>query len=434
MKIPVDVSSIYEGERIPEERAHADFGREVGVELLRVADEGEVEDGKVTLVGRDIQDVEAGENLPLGIFIKVAGKNLEEDVEGVFERRLHEFLNYIQGFVHNGSRDTMWCRVSKEAKEAGLKFEHIGKALIDLYKKEYRVIDKMEISFFTDDAEVKKLLDFAREIFAKRDEKIRKIKDEDVDVFYGCMLCQNHAPNHACIISPSRTSNCGAISWLEARAYSKIDPHGYIFEVPKGEVLDKIKGEYSGVDEKIREKSSGVTERLYMHSMFDHPHTSCGCAEAIAFYIPEVDGIGIVDAKFKGKTPFGMDFATLIKQIGVGTPTPGFLGISYAYMKSSRFLQGDGGWSRVVWMPSHLKQELLDYIPEEFKDRIATEKEAPDLESLRKFLGERGEKKEAQEKSGAEVQIPYNTGKKVRVIFENANIRFGKIIFTTIKD
>ncbi len=449
--IPVDVASIYEGERIHTDRAFADLGRELGVELLRVASASEVEDGKVTIIGKDIPEMEKGESLPFGVYIKVAGEKLEEDIEGVFERRIHEFMNYIQGFMHNGSRDLMWCRVSDESAKAGLSLKHIGSALIDLFKKEYKVIEKMEVSFYTKKEEVEELLKNAREVFARRDEKVKSIKDEDVDTFYGCLLCQSHAPNHACIISPSRTSNCGSISWLEAKAAVKIDPHGPIFEVPKGEALEIVKGEYSGVNEKIKEKSSGSTERLYLHSMFEHPHTSCGCAEAIAFYIPEVNGFGIVDSAFKGNTPFGMDFATLIKQIGGGIPTPGFLGISYAYMKSDKFLQGDGGWEKVVWMPSELKEKFSDYIPESVIDKIATEKEAENLESLRNFLldkkhpvlkeeaesikEEEIKEEKVQEKPEAAkaVAVPV-TGRKVKLVFEGASFRIGKLIITSGED
>jgi len=40
----------------------------------------------------------------------------------------------------------------------------------------------------------------------------------------------------------------------------------------------------------------------------------------------------------------------------------------------------------VVWMASDLKDRVSDAIPDEMKDKIATEKEAADLGSLREFL------------------------------------------------
>jgi|Deesub1362A_J573_1020465.scaffolds.fasta_scaffold05211_3 acetyl-CoA decarbonylase/synthase complex subunit beta len=387
-EIPVDVGLIYEGERIRKSNMYVDLAgpKSKGAELLIVAPPEEVEDGKVEVVGPDIDAMEEGGRYPLGIFIKVAGEKLEEDLEGVFERRIHDFSNYVQGFMHLNSRDIIWCRVSKDSAKKGLKLYHVGKALIKLYKSEFDVIEKMQVTFYTDEKAVDEHIARAREVYEKRDAKAAALKDEEVDVFYGCLLCQSFAPTHVCAITPSRTSGCGAISWFEGRAAVKVDPNGPIFEIPKGEVLDPIKGEYSGINEVIREKSNGAIERVYLHSIFDYPHTSCGCFEAIAFYIPEVDGIGIVHRDFQGVTPFGIPFSTMAGQVGGGVQSQGFLGIGIAYLRSPKFLQADGGWQRIVWMPSQLKERVRDAIPEEMYDKIATELEASDLESLKEFL------------------------------------------------
>jgi acetyl-CoA decarbonylase/synthase complex subunit beta len=157
-KIPVDVGMIYEGERIRKNAMHVEFGgpKSFGAELFRVAGDDAVKDGKITVVGSDIPDLKEGERVPLGMFIRAAGKKLEEDLEGVFERRMHYYFNYIQGFMHLNSRDTIWCRLSKDAVKSGLKFEHIGAAIIDLFKKEYDVIEKMDLTFYTEEKAVNK--------------------------------------------------------------------------------------------------------------------------------------------------------------------------------------------------------------------------------------------------------------------------------------
>jgi acetyl-CoA decarbonylase/synthase complex subunit beta len=64
----------------------------------------------------------------------------------------------------------------------------------------------------------------------------------------------------------------------------------------------------------------------------------------------------------------------------------GFLGIGIQYFYSPKFIQSDGGWRRVVWMASDLKARVKDAIPEEMRDKIATEKDVRDIESLREFL------------------------------------------------
>ena len=448
MEFPVDVDVIYEGERISRDEAFVELGgKSTGVELLRVTLPEYIEDGTVKLKGADFSEMEAGKSYPFGLFVKIAGERLEEDVEGVLERRIHEFISYIQGVVHQNSRDKVLIRVGKNAVEKGLTLKHIGAALIQLLKKEYKAIEKAEVEIFTQGEEVEKLLAQAREVYRSRDEKAAKLKDEEVDVFYGCAMCQNHAANQVCIISPSRISGCGVISWLEARAAAKIG-EGAIFEVPKGSIIDENKGEFEGVNKAVTDKSRGATTKVYLHSLFDYPHTQCSCAQAIIFYIPEVDGFGIVDSSFKGKTPFGMSFSTLMKQIGNGAQHSGFTGVGLAYLRSPKFLQGDGGWSRVVWMPSHLKSDLRDAIPPEVYDRIATEKDACDLKALENFLRARGypipqdrvekhistEKPEEAPPGQRQPIVHAPTRRHVKLTFINSEIRFKKLIITGEKE
>ncbi|MHC1584839.1 MAG: CO dehydrogenase/CO-methylating acetyl-CoA synthase complex subunit beta, partial [Candidatus Syntropharchaeia archaeon] len=65
------------------------------------------------------------------------------------------------------------------------------------------------------------------------------------------------------------------------------------------------------------------------------------------------------------------------------------LGIGIEYFRSPKFLQADGGWKRTVWMPKELKERVKDGIPEDLYDKIATEEDATDVESLKNFLKEK---------------------------------------------
>lgn len=389
--IPVDIGLVYEGERIRKANMFAEFAgpKSKGAELLKIVDKSEVSDGKVTVIGMDVDKMEEGKTYPFSLYVKLAGEKLEEDLEGVFERKVHYYLNYIQGFMHLNSRDTVWLRISKEAKEKGLKLEHIGKALIELFKKEYDVVEKADVVIYTDENEVDKFIEFARENYMRRDEKARGLREEDVDVFYGCVLCQSFAPEHMCTITPERISSCGSISWFDGRAAVKIDPEGGLIEVPKGELIDPERGEYTGVDEATNKKSQGKVDKVYLHSIFGHPHTACGCFEAIAFYIPEVDGIGVVHRNYKGNTPLGLPFSTIAGQIGGGQQNDGFVGIAIEYMRSPKFFKADGGWERLVWAPKDVLEQVSDAIPEHLKGKIATEEDACDIDSLKAFLKEK---------------------------------------------
>ena len=291
--------------------------------------------------------------------------------------------------MHLNQRDQIWIRINKDSFNKGLRLKHIGYVIQRLFKAEFPFIEKCDVILITDAEKVKEELEKAREIYKKRDEKTKSIRDEDVDVFYGCIMCQSFAPTHVCIITPDRPALCGGINYLDARAASKIDPNGPIFEVPKGELIDEKLGVYSGVNEVVKEKSQGAIEEVSLHSALVNPCTSCGCFEAVVFYIPEVDGFGVVHRRFKGETPVGLPFSSLAGQCSGGKQVPGFLGVSIAYMMSPKFLQGDEGWERIVWLPKELKERVKEAIPKDLYDKIATEEDVSNTDELIKFLKEK---------------------------------------------
>jgi len=392
-EIPVEVGIVHEGERIRGPDMFLELGGpkvQYKAELVQARKAEEIEDGRVIVAGKDIQEFSEGERSPFGILVEVYGEKVEKDLESVIERRVHDFLNYIQGFMHLNQRYDIWCRVSKEAKEKGLRFEHIGKAIMQLFKTAFPFIEKSQITFMTEEARVKEHYDTSMNIYLERDKRVRGMKDEEVDVFYACTLCQSFAPNHVCIISPQRVSLCGSISWIDARAAAKVDPDGPNFAVDKGELLDEKVGEYAGVNEAVKEATNNANDRFFMYSLFGRPHTSCGCFESIAFYVPEVDGIGIADRNFPGVAVNGLKFSAMATQTGGGEQTEGFLGFGVEWMHSAKFFNAEGGWNRIVWLPSHIKERVKEAIPAELYDKIPTEKEVTTIDELRKFLQEKG--------------------------------------------
>jgi acetyl-CoA decarbonylase/synthase complex subunit beta len=361
-----------------------------GFELVRAADMSEVEDGRFTLIGPDLKDMEEGSRHPFAMVYKIAGELVEADLESIVERRNHEFQNYIQGMMHLNQRDDVWIRIGKEAVGKGMNsFEQIAKAVMMLFKNELPFIEKVEATYITDMEEVEKQVDNARDVYKARDERTRGLHDEDVDTFYGCTLCASFAPTNVCVVTPDRISLCGAINWFDGRAAAKVDPEGPQFAIPKGELLDAESGEYSGVNEFAKKLSSGEYDRIKLHSFLEYPHTSCGCFEVVGFYIPEVDAIGWVDRDFAGTAPNGLQFSTMAGQTGGGKQVVGFLGIGVNYFRSPKFIQADGGWNRVVWMPKMLKEKVFQDIPEDLRDKIATEEDVKDIEALRNFLKEK---------------------------------------------
>jgi len=386
---PVDVGIIYEGERLRWKETHVELGgirSDKKFEIVKARNMDEIEDEKTIVVGKDIDELEPENNYSFGILIEVAGAQVEEELEGVIERRIHDFTNWINGVMHLNQRYDVIVRIGKKTfKEGFTKFKYWGDVLCKLFKEELPIIEKMQVTFITDPDKVEEMYAKALEIYEARDARARGLRDEEVGEFYACTLCQSFAPTHVCVITPSRISLCGAISWFDARAAARIDPEGANFPIEKGELLDDVVGEYAGVNETIKKRSMGETERVYLHSIFDYPHTSCGCFEAIAFYIPEVDGIGIVNRDFKGKTPNGLTFAELSSQVGGGAQVNGFVGMAIEYIRSYKFLEKEGGLNRVVWMPKFVKDRVMDAL-DGMAEKIATEEDAETLEDLENFL------------------------------------------------
>ncbi|ABR54218.1 CO dehydrogenase/acetyl-CoA synthase complex, beta subunit [Methanococcus vannielii SB] len=453
--IPVEISPMYEGERIRAANMFVELGgpKSIGAELVLVSES--VEDGKITVVGPEIKDMEEGKIYPLGILLEVSGKQLEKDLEGVIERRIHEICNYVQGFMHLNQRDKIWCRVSKDSHKKGFGLNHLGKAISIMFKDEFPIIEEIAVTIMTEEEKVKEFVEKAKLEYEKRDSKARDLSEEDVDSFYGCVMCQSFAPTHVCVITPDRPALCGGINWFDCRAAAKIDPEGPIFEIPKGELLDSVTGEYTSLNNTVAENSQHTFNKVYLHSIFGHPHTSCGCFEAVAFYMPELDGIGVVHRDFKGDTPLGIPFSAMAGQCSGGKQVEGFSGLCVEYMRSPKFLKADGGYERIVWLPKEIKEKILENIPKELHEKIATEEDVSSIHHLKKFLSEKNhpvikriselestekepetvfeEEKESNSEMVQFAQVPemaIPTSGGIKIILKNAKIYAEKVIIT----
>ncbi len=399
--IPVPYGAGFEGERVRKEDMYVQFGGKYtdGFELLRMKSMEEVEDGKIEVIGPEIDDMTEGEAYPLGIYVEVAGRNFQEDFESVLERRIHEFISCANGIFHMGQRSIVWVRISKEAQSKGFKIKDFGEILLAKMHEEFSsIVDRVQVKLYTDKAKAAELQETAKEIYSERDDKIGSMTDEDVDTFYSCTLCQSYAPDHVCIVTPQRLGLCGAYTWLDCKASHQIDPHGPNEPVKKGETLDPVKGSWKNINDYIEVKSNGNLKKFNAYSIMEEPMTSCGCFECIAAVVPEANGIMIVDRDFTGMTPIGMTFSTLAGQIGGGVQTPGFTGIGKLYISSPKFISAEGGQQRIVWMTKQLKDEVADRLKPALEkmgmsdlfDKIVTEEEAEDPEKLLEVLESKG--------------------------------------------
>jgi acetyl-CoA synthase len=397
--IPVSYSPAFEGERIRKEDMHCEFGgnRTPAFEYLKMCDSADVEDGKIEVIGPDVDSLKPGGKLPLGIVIEVSGRKMQSDFEPVLERQTHTFLNEAQGIWHMGQRNIIWVRINMDAEKAGFKLEHFGSILHAMLHDNYsEIVDKVQVKIYTDEKEVLKIQKEALQAYEQRDARLANMTDDSVDTFYSCTLCQSFAPSHVCVITPERSGLCGAYSWLDGRAAYEITPTGPNQPIPKGNPIDGTLGQWEKINDFIKSNSQGAVEQMSAYSIIVDPMTSCGCFECISAILPSTNGIMIVNREFPEMTPCGMKFSTLAGTVGGGNQVPGFIGHSKHYISSKKFISAEGGIGRIVWMPSALKKEIGEALAmraeeaglngEEFLDMIADETNAITEEEVMEYI------------------------------------------------
>ena len=401
--IPVAYATAFEGEiiRRGDMQVEVDGSRVDCFELVQTKEAAEVEDHKITVIGPEIDDVPVGSKISLSYTIDVAGKAMQADFESVMERKIHAWLNCIEGVMHTGQRDMIRIRISKADFEVGFKFRHLGEVLYAKLKSEFEaVVDKCQVTIVVDAEQNKTLRAKANEVFAKRDDRLRTMTDESVPVYYTCIMCQAFSPSHVCIVTPERLGLCGAVSWLDAKATKELDPHGPCQPIVKEGCQDERLGRYDSMDAAVNKYSQGAVERITLYSLFQDPMTSCGCFECICGVEPCSMGVVITCREHAGMTPLGMSFSDMASMTGGGVQTPGFMGHGKQFIFSKKFIAAEGGPGRIVWMPKELKEQVRErldavalelYGVENFTDMIADETVCTeDPEQLLEFLGEVG--------------------------------------------
>ena len=93
-----------------------------------------------------------------------------------------------------------------------------------------------------------------------------------------------------------------------------------------------------------------------------------------------------------------MLFRSLAGMAGGGLQTPGIMGHGKFYILSPKFLSADGGFKRVVWMSSILKEQMAEQLKKvseregdlDLIEKICDERIATDVEGLVAYVTEKG--------------------------------------------
>ena len=187
---------------------------------------------------------------------------------------------------------------------------------------------------------------------------------------------------------------CGAYNWLDCKASFSINPTGPNQPIKLGSTVDPNKGYWTGINDYAKAASHGSVQEVSMYSIMENPMTACGCFECIVMLIPEANGVMVVSREDTSMTPAGMTFSTLAGMAGGGMQTPGVMGVGKFYLISPKFISADGGFKRVVWMSSVLKDTMADELQAvaeregdpDLIGKIADEREVSNVEDLLAWL------------------------------------------------
>jgi acetyl-CoA synthase len=155
---------------------------------------------------------------------------------------------------------------------------------------------------------------------------------------------------------------------------------------------------WEGSNAFVYQNSQQAVDRVSLYSIMQDPMTACGCFECLAIVIPEANGVMVVSREDPSMTPSGMTFSTLAGVAGGGQQTPGMMGVGKFYLLSRKFISAEGGFKRVVWMSSNLKEIMADDLKTvceregdpDLLDKIADGTTATTVEELLPFLEEKG--------------------------------------------
>jgi CO dehydrogenase/acetyl-CoA synthase beta subunit len=125
-----------------------------------------IQDGLITRIGPDVPDAE-GQSLPFGQVILLGGSRLEEKDLPRLERASN-LSSLLEGYMIRHVPRKLWSRVSREAAEKGFRFETLGRAIMGHYKREFPLLERVEILFVTSSkADVEELEEIADEAKGK---------------------------------------------------------------------------------------------------------------------------------------------------------------------------------------------------------------------------------------------------------------------------
>ncbi len=321
--------------------------------------------------GVDGVDVRGEVTTDIGIIIDIGDSDIDITMTAFIEEKLIELLNET-GNVKVEIDE--WLKIHLDPESTTL--NDLGKLVYSVLKSEFD-LKQVSVNVLCDPFRLGSL---KPAILAYRENREKELDRQDDlnSSFYMCTRCRSYSKDHFCVVTPERPPHCGrSYEMIKTLAHASESPE-YI-PIKKGELLDRKRGEFAGINKIARLMSGGGIKRLHLHSFTNYPHPSSAEFDILAFHIARLDGIGLIHKGFGGVTPDGRTWDELACA-ATGRQCPGIIATSLAYIGSRMFLAANGGAANILWMTSHIKSLL------KWDDRrIATEKDCANLTALKNY-------------------------------------------------
>lgn len=325
---------------------------------------GDVENGIKLPENEDLTHCDA-----IGIMVQIGDKRLDVSTSEYIEGDSLRGISAITGLRAEQSKEgNFFIHYMKGVKPSA---SIIAEALQRWIPYEFPYLENIHITILTRD-DVKKVRSVIDEFRIQRQKMIVEESDDTVKYFHYCLECQPFSKDHVCIITPDRPPMCGRGRLMQkAAALFGVSRHPWKRrELEEQEIrgtiavrsaIDVKKGEYFEVNQTIERLSPSHIKRVQLHGLREFPHTSCGCFQFLVFWIESLCGIGIMERDYQGEAPEGFTWNKLANAAG-GKQTPGIVGVSRNYLRSKRFMQGEGGLEAVCWVSPRAFEVLKDLL------------------------------------------------------------------------
>ncbi len=138
------------GEDVAVELGHPSTASQVIVLLSHQADR--VQNGRISIVGPDLDEMESGVRHPFAQVVMLAVK--PDQTPDPFELDNTQYLMHrLSGYMVRSVPGRLWVRISKSGRVAGLTLKTVGSALIAAYSDDFEGVEGVEVVFVTSSSE-----------------------------------------------------------------------------------------------------------------------------------------------------------------------------------------------------------------------------------------------------------------------------------------